>query len=396
MKKILSLLLLVGTFFCLTTNVSAAPLIDDTFVPVTFEIAWHDYDNKLGYRPDEITLQFMDNVNLKEEYNYTFKKDEVDVRRVDDETTIWSIERIVYMDHEDGAQIYYTENARFPHYSYPLGTKDYITRENRTLTVDFYILPFKTITYTEHWDDGNARDFYRDTDIALDGDDGKYIRVSCADEEDTYIDANTCQKEVYIEDAYHKDEFGNPLLDKPVQFVYKSLYANPDYDYKIVVDEEGNIDVYITHEPYRIDDSKVTINWDDENDKAKKRPDKLEFGLYNFDTQEQTITVTKEDDWEEVITNLYKNKKEKTPSQYSLRLKNTEDYEFTITGDNKEGFVVDAKYIGDLVDTPQEQQKVEVNNPNTSDSIIIMTTLFIISLTGLGLTAYKFKKCNHE
>ena len=383
MKKILSILLFIGVFFVGTTNVNAV-LIDDTFAFGIFEIVWHDYDDKLGYRPDEITLTYSDRINVLHDYEVTFNKDDVDVTRVDDRTTIWSVRKPgIYMDRIEGAEIYYTGGVP-DHYS--VDDTDYLTKEDKTSTIEFYILPFKTITYTEHWDDGNARDTDRYSAVGMTGDDNRYYRLSCANEKDTYIDKDTCQKEIYLEDAYHTDENGNPLLDSPIQFEYEM------------------VDYFIKHEPYRIDDANVTINWNDNDNKNKRRPNELTLDLYNKDVKEQSITISESDDWSKVITNLYKNYASGNPSEYRLEVSNTKDYEFNITGNNTDGYVIDAKYIGeDIVvndvsnDTDNLSNQSNVNsqvafNPDTSDSIMIVISLLIISFMGIGLSLYKIKK----
>lgn len=395
MKKVFSILLVVGVFFVGTTNVNAV-LIDDTFAFGKFEIVWHDYDDKLGYRPDEITLTYSDRINVIHDYEVTFNKDEVDVTRVDDRTTIWSVTIPgIYMDRIEGAEVYYTGGVP-DHYS--VDDTDYLTKEDKTSTIEFYILPFKTITYTEHWDDDNARDTDRYSAVEMTGDDNSHYRLSCANEKDTYIDKDTCQKEIYLEDAYHVDEDGKFLLDSPIQFEYKMIDYFRNYDYDIQVDENGNIDVYIKHEPYKLDDSNVQINWDDTNNKNKRRPNELILDLYNKDVKEQSITISEGDNWSKAITNLYKNYASGNPSEYSLKISNTKDYEFNVTGNNTEGFVVNAKYIGEDINTSNTTfddndtiNNQEIMNPNTGDSIMLVVSLLVLSFLGSVFGLYKLK-----
>lgn len=187
-------------------------------------------------------------------------------------------------------------------------------------------------------------------------------------------------------------------MDSPIQFEYEMIDYFINYDYDIQVDEDGNIDVYITHEPYRIDDSKVTINWDDANNKNNKRPDELTFELYNVDAKEQTITVSGSDNWTKEITNLYKNYAFGNPSEYSLKVSNTKDYEFNVTGNNTDGFVVNAKYIGKDINTSNTSfedkdtiNNQEITNPNTGDSITLVITLLVLSFLGTVFSFYKLK-----
>lgn len=386
MKKILIVLLFTGMLLIGINRVSAAPIYDAYHMFGTFEIAWHDYDDELGHRPDEVTLKFTD-LQSFDDYEFTFTEEDAEITRVDDETTIWSFKKLLNRDPYDGNRIVYTENAKIEHYFTPLGNSNAITDYDQTLTVDFYIQPYKTITYTEHWDDDNARDSDRYSALGMSGiDNNKYYRLSCGNEKDTYIDGNTCQKTIYIEDAYPYDENGAPQLDKPYKFEYKMVDYFINYEYDIKVDDSGNIDVYITHEPYRIDDSKVVINWNDDNDKNKKRPDELILELYNVDTKEQNITISKDEDWTKVITNLYKNYSHGEASDYSLKITNTKDYSFEVIGNNLDGFEINAKYIGEDME--------DIVNPETNDNIILYVVILIISVIAILICGFFFLKKN--
>ena len=177
-------------------------------------------------------------------------------------------------------------------------------------------------------------------------------------------------------------------------------------DYKIEVDDDGNIDVYIKHEPFKIDDSKVEVIWDDEDNKNGKRPDEIILDLYNHDTKEQEIKVN-DDTWESTITNLYKNYQAPVTSEYSLSIDNTNDYEFTVTGNNEDGFKVTAKYIGEEVSANEEENikddnnieenvKDEEVNPKTNDNIVMYVAILVLMVIIVITSVYFLKKKNSK
>ena len=407
MKKFLLLIFFLFISLISVNEVKAGVLEDPYSTFATFQIAWHDDGDKLGFRPDEVTLKYEDLVNIKHSYEITFTKENVEVIKVNDEITIWSRRVPVYKDPQDGMRIRYTENFRSNRYSYPLGSSDVMTLEDKTLTTDFYILPYKIITYTEHWDDGGARDYERYSELEMTANEkkGKFYHLNCMKGE--YIDSNTCQQEFYIDDAYQYDENGNPMLDKPYTFNYKMSSVINDFDYDIKVDDEGNVDVYISHEPYKIEDSKVTVNWNGNS------LDSINLKLYNHDVLEQTIKITKEDDWSKVITNLYKNYKHGKASNYILKMDNIDNYEYEITGNIKDGFNVNITYIEKETNNDENNNEdnnenynennnkngsnekhiiKDTNNPKTNDNIICFILIFIISLIGILISKYKIRR----
>lgn len=135
-----------------------------------------------------------------------------------------------------------------------------------------------------------------------------------------------------------------------------------------------------------MENSKVKVIQKDKENQYKKRPTSITLDIYNYDTKENSITVTNQNDWESAITNLYQNYKEGKESNYSLKIKNTKDYEFNVAGDIKKGYTVTAKYIGN--------EQTEINNPDTSDNILYYILLTITSTLGLIYTGYKLKTNN--
>ena len=131
MKKFLLLIFFLFVSLISVNEVKAGVLEDPYSTFATFQIAWHDDGDKLGFRPDEVTLKYEDLVNIKHSYEITFTKENVEVIKVNDEITIWSRRVPVYKDPQDGMRIRYTENFRSDRYSYPLGSSDVMTLEDK-------------------------------------------------------------------------------------------------------------------------------------------------------------------------------------------------------------------------------------------------------------------------
>ena len=134
--------------------------------------------------------------------------------------------------------------------------------------------------------------------------------------------------------------------------------------------------------------------------------DEINLDLYNLDVKEQTITVSN-DTWDEVITNLYRNYSYMKKSEYSLNIENTDDYEFTVTGNNTDGFKVNAKYIGEEVTIDNGEDIKEDNvkneniideevNPKTNDSIVLYVVILVLMTIVVITSVYFLKKKNSK
>lgn len=408
-KKFRFLLLILFAFVCVPKIAKAVLIVPDQVVTGKVTIGWLDYEDKMGERPDSIDIEFYDMMN--DEYvTKTFKAKDAIVN-VSPSMTTWTFNVELPAPND---YIFYNIGVppEIAGYEYNMmGSGGQIDIDGGTINLYFVKYFSKYVTYTEHWDDDGARDAERGLNVMmtplnnpdLGPEDDFPMRLNCGLDEDTYIDDNTCQTKIYIPYIYPFDENRVPIWNDPTKFKYELTEWIVFNDYKIEVDDYGNIDVYIKHEPFKIDDSKVEVVWDDENNKNGKRPDEIILDLYNHDTKEQEIKV-KDDTWESTITNLYKNYQAPVTSEYSLSIDNTNDYEFTVTGNNEDGFKVTAKYIGEEVSADEEENikddnikddnieenvKDEEVNPKTNDNIIVYMLLFGVAILIGGCCIYK-------
>lgn len=407
MKKILFVcIVFVSLFILKPADVSALPSYN---ISGKLVIDWIDYGNKFNTRPESVTYVFLDEYTDDTVTKTFYAKDAV--IKSTPTTTTWTFD-VDFLGEFEFSKFIVWDNDEVGGYR-----KDYSSGgaigDGQTQINMHYITDFeKNITYTEHWDDGGGRDNDRAFGlemIPINNDRIEIQRLTCGRDEEKYIDENTCQEVIKILYLYPIGDDGVPIWEEETQFEYKIVERFNDYEYRYEVDENGNIDVYIKHEPRRLDDSSILINWLDNNDRNKKRPTELTLDLYNHNTKEQTIKVTNDDDWNKVLTDLYENYDTNiVPSEYSLKATNTDDYEFEITGDTTNGFVINAKYIGEdlVINEPEENNQDNSNinkvnndlnnektsNPKTSDNIVIYIVLLCLSILGVAGSTYYLKK----
>ena len=392
-KYILGIIVIIAAFFTITNVYAENEYPDSGWEIPTIKgevvIKWRDYGNRNNNRPNKITIKLL-NHDTSETKTKVISKDDVEIVEIDNVTTEWRYDiSILKTSTEDGYTLSGVEGIKNPYrvrtYDGTLGKVNDKIGDKIEIVIDSAL--DKYITYTEHWNDDNRRDSARICGLEMNPLNNPLEErrvLTCSEKSDTYIDENTCQLEVHIPYPYPiiNEE---PAWNTPTQFSYKIFDKLDNYDYDIKVNEEGNIDVYINHEPYKMENSKVKVIWKDKENQYKKRPTSITLDIYNYDTKENSITVTNQNDRESAITNLYQNYKEGKESNYSLKIKNTKDYEFKVTGDTKTGYTITAKYIGN---------ETEINNPNTSDNILYYILLTITSTLGLIYTGYKLKTKN--
>jgi hypothetical protein len=398
-KMIFGLLMVITLGIFSTTTVSAEPETgwNPPIVRGTIVINWRDYKDHSNIRPEEITIG-LTNSNTGEIIKTTIKESESKVEERDGATTQWRYNILLPKDsHDDDVRYTFASaDVKSPYFLRSnfgwLGDVNADGGEEIEIFIESSIS--KYITYTEHWDDDNRRDSGRICGLEMNPLNNPLEErqvLTCSEKENTYIDDNTCSLEVYIPYPYPFDETGAPTWNNPTQFSYNIIDRLDNYDYDIKVDEIGNIDVYIFHDPYRIEDSKVEVIWNDSNNKNKKRPDRLSIDVYNHDRKEHTMTVSKDNNWQNIVTKLYENFSEGIiKSNYSLKVSNTDDYEYIVTGNTKEGFIITANYIGKENSKTSTNNKIE--NPATSDMIMIYTIITIIGITGLSMITYHFTR----
>ena len=401
MKKILKLFIFSFALMLIFANSVKAVLVDEGIKYVgTVTIRWVDFDDMLKMRPDKISLP------LYESYDF---------------------ERKIYLNLEaKDAEISYNENTKTTdwvyHYDDYIDVTGLLPKDlNDRLHVDFkndpipagYVQPFDSgaqetdILYSSssrefhgdltiwfikniqkdyyvkaYFNDDNARDDIRYVKFKMEATNATVLAE--LENDYTFREKRDFDEYYFQTIPYLVGDFDSSEVLDPIKYELKILddFIIPDdYEYSVYLDEDDYIIYTINHKARTI---KVPINveWNDNDNKNKKRPDKLVIKALNQDGEvEKEIEITNENDWQEVY-DLYENMKYsygKDKVIYTLDIEDDSNYKFVVNGDNG-GFEILAEYIG------EEIEEVEEIPPETSDKGLIYIFLLIGSLIIMELS----------
>lgn len=203
-------------------------------------ISWLDYEDKMGERPNSIDIELKDAMS-DETVTKTFKAEDA-VVNTDPSMTTWTFDVelpklndyvtyvLGYPTEVDGYDLHYTSGGQ-------------IDSDGGTINLVYVKHLSKYVTYTEHWDDGNQRDMPRffamwmtptNNDLLLGTGVEEFPRsLECGLDNDSYIDENTCQLQIYIPYIYPLDDNGVPIWDTPTAFEYEIYDTIKNYDYDL-------------------------------------------------------------------------------------------------------------------------------------------------------------------
>ena len=138
----------------------------------------------------------------------------------------------------------------------------------------------------------------------------------------------------------------------------------------------------------------VTKKWDDQDNKAGKRPEKNTVRLLADGKEVATQDLTAKNDWNHTFTKLpkYKNGKEIV---YTITEDKVDGYQTDISGSVAKGFVIQNTYTPPVTPPSTSVPKAKVNKntlPRTGDSqsLLLSGIGFVILIVGLG--GYSWKK----
>lgn len=439
-KTLLLSSLLAFVTFCFQKEVSA--LIIPTPVDGTIIIRWIDYGDLRHERPDEINLVVVnpDLSNKHETINLKATDATVSIDKDDHAITEWKFTKHGYgnyfFTHEAPSRDFRLEYSDVENilggtltgYNYiDSMSKGYLrpTQESMTgavlesagtLVVTLVKDTLKTKNLTVTYNDCQARDkLVRGLNFAIKGGNvtdpetkNAYYRFNISstatingnDNVDTYT------KSIMISDtdAY---QTGNPKID----YIFEEDTQNMPrrtIDYKI---DGDNILVTVNYQA-KTNIVPIKLEWIDNDNKLGLRPSNLVMKAYDQNGYlEKEITLDENSNW---ITNatLFENMRYSngTPIDYDMQLDINDNYEYTISKDDK-GYKVTARLKGlkvlpsdekepsTLVSTKVDDinntvidKEQEENNPHTGNFIIGYIIMFHLSLIGLIITLKPRKK----
>ncbi len=277
-------------------------------------IRWNDDDDTDGLRPFSVTLTLMANGEpILDAGGYpltvTLTADD------EDEDGNWvgefNLTGINLYRYKDGLEISYTVDEEDDENRRSLSDDGYITRtalvyDEETGTwhlevTNSHATVMQNITVTKVWDDDNNRDGKRPDSIhlrleanesAIDGGDVTLTKA------DVTVSANG-NTWTYVFEEVPVDESGEPItytLTESKVSGYDSLVERDDR--KEITESGVTYEPYAftvtnTHEPETIDIS-GTITWDDDNNKAGKRPQSVQIFLYDGEGNLIAVTTASE------------------------------------------------------------------------------------------------------
>ena len=287
---------------------------------------WKDDDNKYG-RPDEIT------VNLK-----GMIEDEIVVEKSTkvSEDTNWTYSFEGLPEYSKGKLINYTisENA----------VKDYNTEYDGYNIINTYNPETIKISGVKTWDDEDNQDGIRPDSITVNlYADGVKVdfKVLNASNNWTYVFKNLPK---------YKDG-GIPIKYSLVEDEVKGYTTNiPDPEETIKESKELSTTITNTHEVEKRD-LKVTKTWLDKNNKSNKRPDFINVNVFANGNLFTQITLTKDNNWMFILSNLDK-------------YKDGKEIIYTLEELKVNGYITSYDGYNIINTLKEEEKKVPVNKTN--------------------------------
>ncbi len=257
---------------------------------------WEDNDNQDGKRPNQVKVNLL--ANGKE-------VDSIDVTKATD----WTYEFTELPKYESGEEIVYTVTED--------QVLDYSTTIKGYEITNSYTPEKTSVTMTKSWEDNNNQGGKRPSEIKV------------------QLLANG-EKKGKIVELTSKDNWTTTWNDLPLKAdgqLIKYTIAEmsvPNYQVTISDDNHGNIKLTNTYQPEQIGIKGSKI-WDDNNNQAKKRPEKVTINLLADGKEVDSTDVTKATDWTYEFTELPKYESGKKIT-YTVTEDQVPDYNTTIKG----------------------------------------------------------------
>ncbi len=335
--------------------------ITNTYNPETREISgiktWDDEDNQDGIRPDEITVVLYDHLNNeidrktvtdKDNWTYTF----------DNLPKYANGEEIKYTVKEISVEGYETEITDFE-----------ITNRHTPETVSYKV--------TKVWNDNNNQDGIRPNSITV-----KLYKNGILYKTQKISAANNW---TYIFENLPKYNKGEPVIYEIVEDEVKGYTTNiPDSEETTKETKELSTTITNTHEVEKRD-LKVAKTWLDKNNKSNKRPNFINVNVFANGNLFTQITLTKDNNWMFILSNLdkYKDGKEIIYTLEELKVKG---YITSYDGYNIINTLKEDEKKGPVSKTNIEilPPKTGIDNQNDSNLIEILLML-VLSVSSVVL-----------
>lgn len=344
----------------------------DGFFDAKFKVEWHDYENASGTRPDSFELSLIGATN-KEQTKATISKDNCDTTtnpnvwdcvvrfdglrisniKMETEYSFYSVNNLPenYYSRDDYSRFNYKEE----HYDVLYNEGTIIIIANAKRFYDFNVV----------FDDANNRDGLRPwiLQYTLSNQDDSFhrsIQIMPAREESYLSTPDGFEYKIsnwkFSANLYpYLIVNDKPDFSKPAEYSLSPNIRVEGYDYTV----DKNDNVYTLN--YKYNAKKLDYNVDVNvvfEDNIYKKPNDLELTLYTEnEANVKTVKVNDKNNWKYSFTDLYLNDLNLDPDYnsnpkeavYKVSIKDNKDYEYDITGSQKDGYTVFVKYVGDRI-----------------------------------------------
>ena len=345
----------------------------DGYFDAKFKVEWYDFENASGTRPDSFELALVGETN-RNQTKAIVSKDNCDTET---NPNVWDCEVRFYALMISSSKI----ETEYGFYAVSDGLPDNYFARN-----DYSNYGYVERGYEVLYNEGaiiiiaNVKRFY-DFNVAFDDADNRdgirpwILQYTLKNQDNSFV------KSIEI-----KPTNTDSYISTPDGYEYKTsnwkysanLYPylikddKPDFSTKAEYSITPNISVEGYEYSLDIDDNIYTLNYKynakkldydidvkvEFEDNIYKKPDDLALSLYTEnDSNVNTVRVSDKNNWQYKFSDLYLNDLNLDPDNnsnvkeaiYKVKVKENEDYDYEITGNQVDGYKVLVKYTGDKI-----------------------------------------------
>ena len=320
--------------------------ITNTHEPLVTKVSgtktWTDADDIEGFRPESITINLL-----------------ADGEKIDSKTVTeadewkWSFENLPA--HKKGKEVTYSITEET--------IEGYTTEVTGYNVINTHTPEYVSYTIEKLWVDDDDRDGIRPESITINLlADGEKIDSKTVTEAEEW----SCKFEGLTK--YKKGKLVTYSITEDVVENYTSSITD-------ITDTTTSVTITNTHDPARTEISGKKI-WEEDQNYLDRRPDMVTVNIYADGVYLDTIKVKKEDNWEYIVSNLYKYSKG-VEIKYTIEEEPVEGYEAVYDGyDITNIFTEGEGCVGPDCNPPKTMVDVEANNYTNYNTIVFLIAGF--------------------
>lgn len=285
---------------------------------VSVRKAWDDNENQDGIRPESVTVRLYKNGTATDKTLTLSDKNG------------WQASFTDLFEKENGVNIDYTVQEE----NVPSGYTASVKKDDNGIFVitNSHTPALTSVFVTKSWNDDNNRDDMRPDNI--------FVTL--------YGNGDEVTKKTISEDMNWTYTFSNlPAYSHGKRVVYTAIEDEVIPYTSETIQNENDIQLINSYEPVKMS-LKIRKDWDDKDDADKIRPESVTIHLLSNGTDIGTYEITKENDWELEIPDLF-------------IYENGQPIEYSVTEDNVDG------YTSKIVDMHKVSEDEDEDNEDDND-----------------------------